>query len=92
MPELLTLTKTRPGGRLQIGTVGGFMSEWWAASNRNARADCVGIYNGGGGHLPGRQELPDQRGDDRKALRCSHQEHARRFRHQCHAVESGQDG
>jgi hypothetical protein len=48
MPELLTLPKTarktRPGGRHQIGTVGGFMSEWWAASNRNARADCVGIY------------------------------------------------
>ena len=20
------------------------MSEWWAVSNRNARADCVGIY------------------------------------------------
>ncbi len=44
MPELLTLPKTRPGGRHQIGTVGGFMSEWWAASNRNARAECVGIY------------------------------------------------
>ena len=48
MPELLTLPKTarktRPGGRLQIGTVGGFISEWWAASNRNARAECVGIY------------------------------------------------
>jgi hypothetical protein len=41
---LLTLPKTRPGGRHQIGTVGGFMSEWWAASNRNARAECVGIY------------------------------------------------
>jgi hypothetical protein len=48
MPELLTLPKTRPGGRHQIGTVGGFISEWWATSNRNARADCVGIYTQAG--------------------------------------------
>jgi NAD(P)-dependent dehydrogenase (short-subunit alcohol dehydrogenase family) len=27
-----------PGGRLQIGTVGGFKSEWWTTSNRNQRA------------------------------------------------------
>src|SRR5208282_1985769 len=34
---------TGPGGRLQIGMVAGIKSEWWPASNRNRRPDCVGI-------------------------------------------------
>ena len=59
MPELLTLPKTRPGGRHQIGTVGGFMSEWWAASNRNARADCVGISTHGPIRTRYRSEDPE---------------------------------
>jgi hypothetical protein len=33
----------RNAGRLQIGTVGGIMSEWWAASNRKIWAASLGI-------------------------------------------------
>lgn len=38
MPEVLTRKARRdrqPGGRINLGTVAGFMSEWWPASNRN---------------------------------------------------------
>jgi hypothetical protein len=42
----------------------------------------------GGGHLPDRQELPHQRGDDRKALGRAHQEHARCRRHQRGSAEA----
>jgi hypothetical protein len=38
MPESLTRKKTSliagKGGRLQIGMVAGFISEWWPTSNR----------------------------------------------------------
>jgi len=33
-------------GRLQIGTVAGFISERWPASNRYAWPECVGIRTG----------------------------------------------
>jgi hypothetical protein len=68
---LLTLPKTRPGGRHQIGTVGGFMSEWWAASNRNARAECVGIYTMAAAGAPPHLELLGYHGQNsqRRQLR-----------------------
>ena len=48
MPELLTRRETRPihrrpGGRLQIGMVAGFISEWWPTSNRNGGRLRLGI-------------------------------------------------
>jgi segregation and condensation protein A len=36
------------------------MSEWWAASNRNARADCVGIYSLARAHQVNLAVLPIQ--------------------------------
>lgn len=45
MPKLLTqVLLLRPqSGRILIGMVAGFMSEWWPASAWNTRPDNVGI-------------------------------------------------
>ena len=51
MPELLTRgelcglgLEDCPNGRLQIGTLSGFISERRPASRRNTRPDKIGIY------------------------------------------------
>jgi integrase len=44
--------------------------------------------DGGRRHLPDRQELPDQRRDDREILRGAHQDPPRRRRDQRHAAEA----
>jgi len=50
MPESLTRRKTPAnylsGGPFQIGTVAGFISEWWPASNRNSGRLHVGTTAG----------------------------------------------
>ena len=52
MPELLTRgelcglgLEDCPNGRLQIGTLSGFISERRPASRRNTRPDKIGIYS-----------------------------------------------
>jgi hypothetical protein len=46
MPHLLTHGKAAESGRVQIGTVAGFVSEWWPGSNRNGGRHHLGMAAG----------------------------------------------